>query len=152
MGLMTPVLFQCTTHVIMVFSRYINLHDIFLILAVVDCGTLTDPANGQVNHTAGTTFGQTATYSCNIGYNLVGNNTRVCQDTANWSQNAPTCDGMLLNGDLNFCNICTRNILSRHESTWEVYAVPWVEFYPQKTVDQAGTATLKQTASLLCLA
>ena len=65
---MTPVLFQCTTqdNAVMVFSRYINLHDIFLILAFVDCGNLTDPANGQVNHTAG------------------------------------TCDGMLLNGDLNF--------------------------------------------------
>ena len=85
----------------MEFSTCINLHDIFLILAVVDCGDLTDPANGQVNHTAGTTFRQTATYSCNIGYNLVGNSTRVCQDTANWSQSAPTCNGMLLNGDLN---------------------------------------------------
>ena len=37
----------------------------------------TDPANGQVNHTAGTTMGQTATYSCNTGYNLVGDSTRT---------------------------------------------------------------------------
>ena len=38
-----------------------NLHDIFLIL--VDCGSLTDPANGLVNHTAGTKVRNTATYS-----------------------------------------------------------------------------------------
>ena len=63
---------------------------------VVDCSTLTSPANGQVSHTAGTTFGQTATYSCNTGYNLVGDSTRTCQATGEWSGSAPTCQGMLL--------------------------------------------------------
>ena len=72
-----------------------NLRNIFLILTV-DCGSLTNPANGSVNHTAGTTVGQTATYSCNTGYNLVGNSTRTCQATGNWSGSAPTCEGMLL--------------------------------------------------------
>ena len=69
-------------------------------LTVVDCGNLTDPANGQVNHTTGTTFGQTATYSCDIGYNLVEDITRTCQATGNWSASAPTCQGLLLKGDL----------------------------------------------------
>ena len=68
----------------------------FLILAVVDCGNLTNPGNGSVTHTAGTTFGQTATYSCDTGYNLVGNSTRTCQATGNWSGSVPTCQGMLL--------------------------------------------------------
>ena len=62
----------------------------------VDCGTLTEPDNGQVNHTAGTTVGQNATYSCDTGYNLVGNSTRTCQAIGNWSGSAPTCQGMLL--------------------------------------------------------
>ena len=57
---------------------------------------MTDPANGIVNHTAGTSFGQTATYSCDRGYNLMGNSTRTCQETGNWSESAPTCQGMLL--------------------------------------------------------
>ena len=61
----------------------------------MDCSTLTDPANGQVSHTAGTTFGQTATYTCDTGYNLVGDNTRICQATRVWSGSAPTCQGML---------------------------------------------------------
>jgi len=63
---------------------------------VVDCGNLTNPANGQVSHTAGTTFGETATYSCNTGYNLVGNSTRTCEATGAWSGSEPTCERMLL--------------------------------------------------------
>ena len=61
----------------------------------MDCGTLTNPVNGQVS-TTGTTFGQTATYSCNTGYNLMGDDTRTCQATGQWSGNAPTCQSMLL--------------------------------------------------------
>ena len=111
MGLVTLVFSQHSiqSNVILASSR--NLHGVFLILAVVDCGNLTDPANGQVNHTAGTTSGQTATYSCNTGYNLVGNSIRTCQATGNWSQSAPTCDDMLLNGDFNLLiHTYTRNI------------------------------------------
>ena len=77
-------------------SRRRNLLDVFLLLTVVDCGNLTDPANGQVDHTAGTLLGQNATYSCNTGYNLVGDSTRTCQAEGEWSGSAPTCQGMLL--------------------------------------------------------
>ena len=60
----------------------------------VNCSTLNNPANGQVSHTAGTTFGQTATYSCDTGYNLVGDSIRTCQATGVWSESEPTCQGM----------------------------------------------------------
>ena len=60
----------------------------------MDCNALTDPANGQVDDSAGTTFGQNATYSCITGYNLVGDNTRTCEATGNWSGSAPTCERM----------------------------------------------------------
>ena len=62
---------------------------------VVDCDTLSDPANGQVRPT-GTTFGETAIYSCNTGYNLVGDNNRTCQATGEWSGSEPTCERKLL--------------------------------------------------------
>ena len=75
-------------------SRCRNLCNIFLILTAVDCGNLTDPANGQVDHTAGITLGQTAIYICNTGYNLVGDSSRTCQATGNWSGRAPTCQGV----------------------------------------------------------
>ena len=85
-----------------VYMSLVNVESdmILFILAVVYCGNLTDPANGSVTHTSGTTFGQTATYSCNTGYNLVGDSTRTCQATGNWSGSAPTCVGMLLMSNL----------------------------------------------------
>lgn len=61
--------------------------------AVVDCGGLTSPVNGRVV-VSGTTFGFTATYSCNVGFTLNGLVTRVCQITGNWSGDAPICFGM----------------------------------------------------------
>ena len=63
----------------------------------VDCGALTNPANGNVSQTAGTTFRKTANYSCNTGYNLVGDSNRTCQATRRWSGSAPACQRMLLN-------------------------------------------------------
>ena len=86
-------------------SRCVNLHFIFVILAVSDCGSLTDVVNGSVTHTSGTAFGGTATYSCNTGYNLVGDSTRTCQATGVWSGSAPTCQGVLLKGNAT-CFIC----------------------------------------------
>ena len=65
-------------------------------MTAVNCGNLTDPVNGQVNHTAGTQFEHNATYSCNTGYNLVGNSTRTCQASREWHGSAPTCEGMYI--------------------------------------------------------
>ena len=59
----------------------------------MDCGSLPDPTNGSVTLTAGTLLGQNATYSCDTGYNLVGDSTRTCQATGNWSGSEPTCQG-----------------------------------------------------------
>ena len=77
----------------------------------MDCGSLTDPANGQVDLTAGTTFGQTATYSCNTGYNLVGDSTRTCQATGVWSGSAPTCQGMFYSAVSTIMEICEVNYM-----------------------------------------
>ncbi|XP_064386134.1 mucin-2-like isoform X4 [Halichondria panicea] len=59
---------------------------------LVDCGSLDDPTNGAVDTFSGTTFMMTATYTCNTGYNIVGDMTRTCQDAMLWSGAAPTCD------------------------------------------------------------
>ena len=66
---------------------------VFLFMTAVNCGTLSNPANGQVSHNAGTTYGQTATYNCNTGYDLMGSSTRTCQSTRRWSESAPNCQG-----------------------------------------------------------
>ena len=85
----------------------VHVDDACLHSTAVNCGTLTNPANGRVSHSAGTTFGQTATYSCNTGYTRVGVSTRTCQSNAVWTGSAPTCQGMLL-------LLCMCTTLSKH--------------------------------------
>ena len=36
----------------------------------------------------------------NTGYNLVGDSTRTCQAIGQWSGSVPTCQSMLLKGDV----------------------------------------------------
>jgi hypothetical protein len=59
----------------------------------VDCGGLGTITNGTISTSppSSTTFGTTATYACNTGYNLQGNANRTCQANATWSGTAPTC-------------------------------------------------------------
>ena len=64
-------------------------------ISVVNCGTLTDPPNGMVTLT-NTTFGGTATYSCNTGYTLSGDMTRMCGADGNWTGSEPNCVGECL--------------------------------------------------------
>ena len=65
----------------------------FLYPVAVNCGDLTDPTNGAVNTSSGTTFNMNATYTCNTGYNLIGITPRTCQATnETWSGSEPTCE------------------------------------------------------------
>ena len=56
----------------------------------VDCGDLPNPDNGQVTLTS-TTFGSTANYTCDPGFELVGIAMRTCMANGEWSGEAPTC-------------------------------------------------------------
>ena len=62
---------------------------------VAECGTLSDPTNGNVSTSSGTNEGATATYSCDTGYNFNGSMTRTCGDDGNWTLSEPTCDRKL---------------------------------------------------------
>ena len=59
---------------------------------MVDCGTLGDPANGMVSVST-TTYNSVATYSCNTGHTLTGDDMRMCLETGLWSGSEPTCIG-----------------------------------------------------------
>ena len=61
-----------------------------LLHTAVDCGPLDPPMDGSVTLT-GTVFGSVATYSCNDGFRLEGEETRECQANSLWSGRAPTC-------------------------------------------------------------
>lgn len=60
--------------------------------APVSCPTLVAPTNGSVSRTQGS-FGQTATYGCDLGYDLSAALTRSCEANGKWSGGAtdPTC-------------------------------------------------------------
>lgn len=49
------------------------------------------PTDGAVDTSAGTTFGEVATYSCDTGYGLVGTAQRTCQADGSWDGNPPIC-------------------------------------------------------------
>jgi len=55
------------------------------------CSRLSDIANGRVVF-GGTFVGATANYSCDTGYNLLGNAQRVCQSSGKWTGSIPTCE------------------------------------------------------------
>ncbi len=60
--------------------------------AGTSCGVLSNPTDGTVSVPA-RTVGSTATYSCNTGFNLVGDKTRVCRAGGVWSGKTPDCQG-----------------------------------------------------------
>ena len=55
------------------------------------------------------TYSSNATYSCSVGYEIIGNSTRTCQNDGTWSESEPTCTPITcsnitapLNGQINF--------------------------------------------------
>ena len=69
-----------------------SLFDMHLYLAIF-CGPLNNPSNGRVSQVTPPVVGSTATYSCNVGFRLVGANRRVCQADSSYTGVAPTCEG-----------------------------------------------------------
>ena len=65
-----------------------------LIISVISCGV---PDLPLINSSGLTliyftlTYGSTVTYSCNVGYNLVGSPNRTCTASGNWSGTPPQC-------------------------------------------------------------
>ena len=56
--------------------------------SAVNCGPLTDPDNGQVDTSNGTTFGSTATYTCHKE-----SVSRTCGADGLWTSTKPNCQG-----------------------------------------------------------
>ena len=77
------------------FSPKKHIGVIFFI--VIDCGNLTAPEDGKVTFTPGvvitleTGLDAIAIYTCNDGYNLVGDEMRACQTSEQWAGTEPNC-------------------------------------------------------------
>ncbi len=66
-------------------------HFEYILCAVIRCEDLDDISQGSVSQ-GGNTPGSTTTYSCNSGYELVGDETRTCQfNPREWSGDEPSC-------------------------------------------------------------
>ena len=61
-----------------------------ILLSAALCPDLMDPANGKVT-ISGNSDGDSATYSCDPGYELVGTETVICQSDGQWSDPPPVC-------------------------------------------------------------
>ena len=61
-----------------------------LVSILAQCPTLANPANGAVI-VSGLSVGDTASYTCIFGFELVGNVTVTCRDGGQWSSHPPVC-------------------------------------------------------------
>ena len=57
-----------------------------------NCGPIEAPMNGSVSFPDGTTVGAIATFTCEIGFQLLGEDSVQCLEDGSWSDSAPTCE------------------------------------------------------------
>ena len=82
------------------------------------CERLLDIANGRVV-LSGLTVGSLASYTCNTGFNLVGNSARTCQSNGLWSGVEPFCTReSLYSYSSEVAHNHTVNIQSTHSDTF----------------------------------
>ncbi|XP_078666608.1 CUB and sushi domain-containing protein 3-like isoform X2 [Branchiostoma floridae x Branchiostoma belcheri] len=59
------------------------------------CPTLTPPSNGALSPVGATSYLDVVTFTCNVGYELVGTSTVTCLSNLAWSHAVPTCRPVL---------------------------------------------------------
>ena len=64
-------------------------------LSIVRCPNLTQPINGMMNCSLGDdevpSYEDTCSFMCNTGYNLTGNETRLCENNSSWTGSEVMC-------------------------------------------------------------
>ena len=68
-------------------------------ILIVHCSNLTQPNNGVINCSLGDdgvpSYKDTCNFTCNTGYELTGNTSRICRSDGTWSSNETFCIGIL---------------------------------------------------------
>ena len=87
--------FQLRLLTFLLHSDSLDSHFFLCMLVDIECGEPDRPNTngGLVVEASGTDFNSTAVYSCDVGFVIVGNATRRCQENGNWSDVAPQCEG-----------------------------------------------------------
>ena len=62
-----------------------------MLMSFSDCDPLDPPCGGSVS-APNTTVGSIATYSCDLGLSLTGDENRTCQSDGYWSGSVPCCE------------------------------------------------------------
>ena len=65
---------------------------ISVLTLIPDCGFPGSLQHGKVLTVDGTLYSRNASYTCNHGYKLMGNDTLTCQPTGFWAPEAPICN------------------------------------------------------------
>ena len=65
------------------------------------CATLSAPTNGSISFPGGLVFQQQAVYSCMEEFELEGSDTRTCEASGQWTDSAPTCEGIHTQSTIN---------------------------------------------------
>ena len=64
-------------------------------ILLVSCPPLTAPINGMISCSLGDdgvpSFEDTCSFTCDIGYELTGSDTRTCQSDGSWSGSVAIC-------------------------------------------------------------
>ena len=76
------------------------LVQLFHLFVTVLCPDLDNPINGTVSQ-SGNSEGDTATYTCDSGYELVGHQVLNCQANGTWDTSPPICRCQFSNKILN---------------------------------------------------
>jgi len=92
---------------------------ILFINLVVDCRSPGVPSNGVVTIIS-TTFGSTVMYSCDSGYALCGNDTRMCLSTGMWSGSVPDCISEFITGS---SSLMIKVLIYRNCSNYGTYII-----------------------------
>ena len=71
--------------------RWVNIFSSCSILLFLDCGNPLPDLNRRDDTSNGTVYLSTVTFSCNDGYELVGENISVCTALSKWRPEVPYC-------------------------------------------------------------
>ncbi len=74
---------------------------------IINCPVLSEPLNGKLDETNIYSYGSVISFSCDIGFILIGNSELTCQADKSWNGSIPTCNLIqcddpvsLANGDI----------------------------------------------------